>query len=164
MPTQPKLRLITNPGGLPAELKPADLKKDHASLPRNPDVAHVCFIHGLIENIGRGTQRIVEDCKRTQLPEPKWQTSRVETTLTLFSAPAKPSAKAEELNERQRRILAAAERGAYLRPKELAQLVGEGVTDRTVRNDLQELVDRGLLLRRGRGRSTSYVAEKPMGR
>jgi ATP-dependent DNA helicase RecG len=35
---------ISNPGGLPSKLKPSDLKKDHQSLPRNPDLAHVCFL------------------------------------------------------------------------------------------------------------------------
>jgi ATP-dependent DNA helicase RecG len=76
---------ISNPGGLPNELKPSDLKKRHPSLPRNPDVAHVCFLHGLIEKVGRGTQRIVEDCREAELPEPKWQSSSFETTLTLYS-------------------------------------------------------------------------------
>ncbi|MBS3907376.1 MAG: putative DNA binding domain-containing protein [Syntrophaceae bacterium] len=50
---------ISNPGALPHGLTPADLKRDHPSVPRNPDIAHVFFLRGLIEKIGRGTQRIL---------------------------------------------------------------------------------------------------------
>jgi len=147
---------ISNPGGLPDELRPADLKKEHASLPRNPDIAHVCFLHGLIEKIGRGTQRIVEDCRKARLPEPKWQSSKFETVLTLFAGlQVRPGG----LNERQEQILAAVKDRGQLRPKDVVRLV-PGVTDRTLRSDLQEMVDRGLLRRRGRGRSIAYVPEK----
>lgn len=152
---------ISNPGGLPDALKPQDLKKNHPSLPRNPDVAHICFLHGLIEKIGRGTQRIVEDFKSAHLPEPKWQSSLAGTTLTLPS-PLGRAGSIEELNDRQRQILTALEERRQLRPAEVSKLVGSGVTGRTVRNDLQALVDRGLVLRRGRGRSISYgVVPKP---
>ncbi len=146
---------ISNPGGLPKELKPSDLKKDHLSLPRNPDVAHVCFLQGLIDKVGRGTQRIIEDCQNAKLPEPKWESTRLETTLTFFSAFA--GVPEEELNDRQRRILDELRAQRVLRPSQVARLLRSGVTDRTVRTDLQRLADRGLLVRRGRGRSTSYV-------
>jgi ATP-dependent DNA helicase RecG len=146
---------ISNPGRLPIKL--SDLKRDHQSLPPNPDVAHVCYLHGLIEKVGRGTQRIVEDCRKAQLREPKWQTSALETTLTMFSAASRTS---KDLNERQQQILKALGERGLLRSSDIIKLLGTGVTDRTVRSDLQWLVDLGLLIRRGRGRSTSYVALK----
>lgn len=146
---------ISNPGGLPGELKPSDLKKDHPSLPRNPVLAHVCFLHGLMELVGRGTQRIVEDCRSANLPDPKWESSPLATTLTLFSNIA--TGGEEELNDRQRLILKELRAQGVLRPTQITQLLGSGVTDRTVRTDLQRLADRGLLIRRGRGRSTSYA-------
>lgn len=151
---------ISNPGGLPNHLKPSDLKKSHPSLPRNPDVAHICFLHGLIEKVGRGTQRIVEDCRKANLPQPKWRSSALETELSFFSSVSRMEGGEEELNERQRRILAAVQQAERVRPGEVAKLVGAGVTERTVRSDLQALVDLGLLRRQGRGRSTSYVARK----
>jgi len=156
----PESLRISNPGGLPDGLKPSDLRKDHPSLPRNPDLAHVCFLQGLIEKVGRGTQRILEDCRHARLRAPLWRSSRLETTLTLFSPVAGARAASEELNERQQRMLAALTERGLLRPNEVARLVGEKVSDRTLRNDLQALVDRGLLLRRGRGRSVSYVSTK----
>lgn len=65
---------IINYGNLPHELKLSDLKKNHLSLPRNPDIAHISFIRNWIEKIGRGTLKIIEDCKEKELPTPKWET------------------------------------------------------------------------------------------
>jgi ATP-dependent DNA helicase RecG len=146
---------ITNPGSLAGGLTPADLKRDHPSVPRNPDIAHIFFLRGLIEKIGRGTQRIVEDCRTAGLHDPKWQSSELETRLTFFS-PA-TSSRVEDLNERQQQILDLLREKKRLRTGDVAVQLAGGVTDRTVRNDLQTLVDGGWLIRRGRGRSTSYV-------
>lgn len=148
---------ISNPGGLPAELKLSDLKRDHPSVPRNPAMAHVCYLRRLIENIGRGTQRIVEDCRRARLREPRWESSPLETSLTFFAPAGLPfRGQLEELNERQRKILAALESRDYLKSGDVPKLLGSKITDRTIRSDLQILVDQGMVLRRGRGRSTTY--------
>src|SRR5205807_615387 len=147
---------ISNPGGLPHNLKPADLKKDHLSLPRNPDIAHVCFLHGLIDKVGRGTQRIVEVCRAARVRDPKWQSTHLATNLTFFS-PGVSAEKIEELNERQRRILLEVRKVGRIYARDLTTLVGRRVTDRTVRSDLEELVRLGRLVRRGRGRSTLYT-------
>jgi ATP-dependent DNA helicase RecG len=144
---------ISNPGGLPYELKPADLKRTHLSLPRNPDIAHICFLHGLIEKIGRGTQRIVESCRVAKVREPKWQSYPFATTLTLFASSASEKI---ELNDRQRLILEESGRTSQISSSELARLLGGKVTDRTVRSDLEQLVRFGLLIRRGQGRNSVY--------
>jgi len=146
---------ISNPGGLPPGLTIADLKRDHPSLPRNPDIAHILFLHGLIEKIGRGTQRIVEECRRARLRDPKWQSSGVETKLSFFIS-AK-SATLEQLNERQQKIVELLKEKKQLRAGDIVSLLGGKITERTIRNDIQALVDGGWLVRRGRGRSTSYV-------
>lgn len=46
-------------GALPFGLRPEDLKRDHASRPRNPLIAEVFYRRGLVERWGRGTQKIV---------------------------------------------------------------------------------------------------------
>jgi ATP-dependent DNA helicase RecG len=149
---------ITNPGGLPEQLKPTDLKKDHSSVPRNPDISHVFFLRRLIEKLGRGTQRIVEDCKKAGLKEPKWTSSALETRLTFFSKRTSGSTTPlRELNDRQKTIMAAVRNSGRVKIKELEAMLGGQVTERTVRSDLTGLVDGGALIRRGRGRSTSYV-------
>jgi ATP-dependent DNA helicase RecG len=146
---------ISNPGPLPEGLTPADLKRDHPSLPRNPDIAHVFFLRGFIEKIGRGTQRIVEDCRKAHLRAPKWQSSVLETKLTFFAPAA--GKRSEELNERQRQLVEFLRKKKQVRTGEVVNLLGGGVTERTVRNDLQVLMDGGWAERRGQGRSTFYV-------
>lgn len=146
---------ISNPGGLPEGLTTADLKRDHPSIARNPDIAYVFFLNGLIEIVGRGTQRIVEDFRQARIRGPQWQSSRLETRLTLFAP--HPSARSEELNARQRQILALLDERKEIQSGDLATLLSGDVTDRTVRNDLQQLVNRGLIVKLGRGRNTFYV-------
>jgi ATP-dependent DNA helicase RecG len=73
---------IVNYGELPPELTPADLFRNHLSLPRNPDIAHICFLRGWIEKIGRGTVKMIEDCRAKGYPEPSWQSRGGVTTLT----------------------------------------------------------------------------------
>jgi ATP-dependent DNA helicase RecG len=57
------------------------LKVNHLSLPRNPDIAQVCFLRGWIEKIGRGTLKIIDDCKDKGLPVPSWHTGSGATTI-----------------------------------------------------------------------------------
>jgi ATP-dependent DNA helicase RecG len=72
---------IANYGMLPSELKVSDLKINHFSLPRNPDIAQVCFLRGMIEKLGRGTIKILEDCKAKGLPTPYWSSTGGVTTV-----------------------------------------------------------------------------------
>ena len=51
---------ITSLGLLPPGISVADLKQDHASRLRNPLIAGVFYRRGLIEQWGRGTQKIVD--------------------------------------------------------------------------------------------------------
>jgi ATP-dependent DNA helicase RecG len=72
---------INNFGALPSEIKLADLKKNHLSFPRNPDIAHISFLRAWIDKIGRGTLKIIGDCKEKGVPAPKWKSSKKMTKL-----------------------------------------------------------------------------------
>ncbi len=61
---------IWNDGGLPEGITEEDLKTIHRSKPRNPFVADVCFKAGYIDSWGRGTIKIIESCRESNLPEP----------------------------------------------------------------------------------------------
>lgn len=73
---------ISNYGGLPKEITPDKLKHSHLSLPVNPDIAQICFLRGMIEKIGRGTIKILEECRERGLKEPFWQVKSNTTTIT----------------------------------------------------------------------------------
>lgn len=64
--------ILWNPGTLPEELSIDELKKKHASFPRNKNIADIFFKAGYIETWGRGTNKIVEACKAAGLPEPEF--------------------------------------------------------------------------------------------
>jgi len=49
---------ISNYGGLPKGITISDLKTEHHSILRNPDIAQLCFIRGYIEMLGSGTLRM----------------------------------------------------------------------------------------------------------
>lgn len=76
--------VIANSGQLPDELKVSDLKKNHRSFPTNPDIAHIIFLMGYIDKLGRGTMKILEECKEFGLKEPKWRDIKNEVVLTFY--------------------------------------------------------------------------------
>ena len=86
--------VISNSGHLPDDLKVSELKKNHRSHPVNPDIAHIVFLKGLIDKLGRGTIRVVELCKEEGLKEPVWKDSNDGVILT-FNGPKALAAKKE---------------------------------------------------------------------
>lgn len=69
----PKSLNLWNEGGLPPGIVVADLKKWHLSRPRNELLADVFFKAGMIEAWGRGTVKIMDECKKAGLPEPEFR-------------------------------------------------------------------------------------------
>ena len=61
---------IANEGKLPPEITIADLKREHLSKPRNKLLADIFYKAGFIESRGRGTLKIIRDCKEARIPEP----------------------------------------------------------------------------------------------
>jgi ATP-dependent DNA helicase RecG len=146
---------IWNAGHLPSPLKPGDLKKNHPSIPVNPDIVHVLYIRGYMNRIGRGTQKIVNLCREHGLRSPSWRDDSTGVTLTLF-AQAGSHDKAGSLNPRQEALLVRIKPGEEIRPGEYLRQYAEGVTERQARRDLTELEDANLLERVGAGATTRY--------
>ncbi|MDP2889403.1 MAG: putative DNA binding domain-containing protein, partial [Bacteroidota bacterium] len=74
---------IANSGKSP--LMAAELRKNHLSMPVNPDIAHMVFLRGYIEKIGRGTLKIIEACKEAGLKAPVWNTTENSVKLTFYT-------------------------------------------------------------------------------
>ena len=89
---------ITNSGGLPDGLGIKELKKSHRSHPVNPDIAHIVFLRGLIDKLGKGTISVVELCKEGGLKTPDWKESNDGVTLT-FNGPKSLPQKRSRTNE-----------------------------------------------------------------
>lgn len=82
--------VIANSGHLPRELKVADLKTNHRSFPANPDIAHIIFLMGYIDKLGRGTIKIIEDCKKVGMKAPKWTIKNNEVILAFYGPEINP--------------------------------------------------------------------------
>ena len=146
---------IWNSGRLPEGWKPADLRKNHPSYPPNPDIAHVLYIRGLMERVGRGTQKIIDACKEYGLAAPRWQDATSGVTLTLFSDKMGDVVEAA-LNERQNALLQTLEPGTEIKLADYrAQFAGE-VSERQARRDLKELVEMAFLTSLGAGAGARY--------
>ena len=73
---------IANYGGLPEGITLSDLRKEHNSILRNPDIAKICFIRKYIEMLGSGTLRMINDCRKNKFKTPNWKQSNNITTVT----------------------------------------------------------------------------------
>lgn len=146
---------IWNSGHLPPPLKPGDLRRNHPSIPVNPDIVHVLYIRGYMNRIGRGTQKIVNLCREHGLKGPVWRDDSTGVTLTLF-AKRVGSGSSWALNPRQEALLAKIKPGEEIRPSDYQRQYAEGVTERQARRDLTELEDANLLERVGAGARTRY--------
>lgn len=78
--------VVSNSGKLPDDIKVRDLKRNHDSHPVNPDIAHIVFLNGLIDKLGRGTIRVIEECKDAGLRVPEWKETSNSIILT-FNGP-----------------------------------------------------------------------------
>ena len=78
---------VWNSGPLPEGITPATLAHGHLSILRNPDIAHVLYLRGRMEKIGRGSLLILRLCQEAGLPEPKWESDANRgVTLTFFAS------------------------------------------------------------------------------
>lgn len=73
---------ISNYGALPDGITVADLKVEHNSILRNPDIAQMCFYRKYIEMLGTGTQRMIRDCKENKFKAPIWKQNENTTMVT----------------------------------------------------------------------------------
>jgi len=142
---------IWNPGGLPEGMTVGELKRVHYSRPRNPDIAHVFFLRGLVERVGSGTSRILTALRSASLPDAEWESvsGGLQITLRIVRVGA-------TINERQRALLASLPEGKAITVAEYSGRFGQKVSARQARTDLVDLVRKGFLIRQGSARSTRY--------
>lgn len=77
---------IKNSGRLPEGITPENLlDKGHISVLRNPDIAHVLYLHGLMEKLGRGSLLIKKACEENGTAPPQWIDDHFGVTLTIYS-------------------------------------------------------------------------------
>lgn len=148
--------MVWNEGALPSGLTIEDLKKKHPSLPKNPLIAEVCFKGGLIEAWGRGIPKIIEECKKWQLPEPQIELLGGGIAITLYkNRYTQEYLDSLDLSDRQRRAMNYVREHGQITNSIYQEL--NNITDRTARRDIHELVELyGLLEKKGTTKGAYY--------
>ena len=147
---------IWNSGHLPEGLTPGKLRAaTHESILVNPDISHVFYLHELMERVGRGTFKIVQECREMGMKPPRWQNAASGVRLTLFAAAGRADAVITP-NKRQENLLRALGTGELVRLGEFLERFGADVSKRQARRDLGKLVEAGFFHRVGAGPTTAY--------
>lgn len=88
---------IANNGCLPESWTLENLMNKHASIPYNPNIAHIFYLAGFIESWGRGIEKICTACKKQNVPQPVY-TINPRDIMIKFSAPTKKMPKYPSIN------------------------------------------------------------------
>jgi ATP-dependent DNA helicase RecG len=151
---------IWNPGTLPDNLTIDMLKKHHSSYPRNRLIADIFFKAGYIEAWGRGIAKIIESCTEAQLPEPIFSEYGGGVEVTFLKDIYKEEIlKSHGLEDRQIKALLFIKQSGRITNTEYQQLYK--VSKRTATNDLQLLLEKGLIQKIGTtGKGTYYDLQR----
>jgi ATP-dependent DNA helicase RecG len=138
--------IIMNEGKLPPELSIEKLKTDHLSKPRNPLLASIFYFAGFIESWGSGTLKIINTCKNEGLPEPDFENdSGIMNVIFYKDIFTEENLRKMGLNERQIKGVIYAKENGTITLSEYRQLVQRKVEERTLRRDLEDLVNNNVL-------------------
>jgi ATP-dependent DNA helicase RecG len=152
--------VIWNPGPLPPGMTMEMLMDPkHQSVPRNRHIAMLFYDVELIERYGSGIERILAECDRLRVPRPEFNEQehgfQVVFRKDIYH---EENLRAMGLNERQvRGLLYVKERGKI--SNRVYREIND-VSDETSRKELGDMVNKGLLEMRGKGRSVHYSLSK----
>lgn len=147
---------IISPGGLPGYITLDNLVEEHFS--RNPRLVSGLFQWGYIEELGLGIDQMIEDMVQAGHAPPAFHATPHSFTVTLTNKQERPPAPkwARSLHERQTRALTYIRENGSITNREYQKLC-EDVSAETLRLDLSDLVDRGIVLKIGSKKGTYYI-------
>ena len=147
---------VISPGGLPGFITVDNLVEEHFS--RNPRLVAGLFQWGYIEELGLGIDRMIEEMTQAGHNPPLFRATPYSFTVTLSNIKERRATPTWEkvLNERQARALAYLRERGQITNREYQQLCPD-VSAETLRLDLADLVDRGVLMRIGAKKGTYYI-------
>lgn len=144
---------IINSGEIPSDIITKKNRiESHHSVLRNPTIAHMFFLRGKMEKLGRGLSLIKKQFDELGLKSPEWTFQSGYTKLTLFGIK-------EEIivNERMYQFLLDTANKALFGREDYMEFFKDKVKERTARTDLQKLTEGGWLKKIGDGPQTKYL-------
>ncbi|HRQ40225.1 MAG TPA: ATP-binding protein [Chloroflexota bacterium] len=147
---------IISPGGLPGYMTLDNLVEEHFS--RNPRLVSGLFQWGYIEELGLGIDQMIEEMTQAGHEPPEFKATPHLFTVILHNKRERaPTPKwTKSMNERQARALTFVRENGSITSRDYQQLCPD-VTPETLRLDLKDLVDRGILLKIGSKKGTHYI-------
>jgi len=125
---------------------------DHHSILRNPTIAHIFYLRGKMEKLGRGLALIRDKFIELGARLPEWSSQDGYTTLTLFNEPLSVS-----LDERAFQFLRNIKTGHEF-TRELYQQSFEGtISERTARSDINKMKEGKWIRQVGKGQTIKYI-------
>ncbi len=156
---------ITSPGGLPGYITLKNIVDEHFS--RNPRIVNGLLQWGYIEELGLGVDKMIEAMVAAGHPAPEFKATPHSFTVILRKGhevgqyhpmPAWES----DMNERQMKALQWLQEHGRITNRDYRQLC-PNVSAETLRLDLVDLVEKGILLKIGVKKGTYYVLKRKPG-
>jgi len=147
---------IISPGGLPGFITVDNIVEEHFS--RNPRLVSGLYQWGYIEALGLGVDLMIEEMVRAGHPPPKFKDTPHSFTVTLLNARERAPLPdwTRTMNERQARALTYVQEHGRITSREYQNLCPD-VSAETLRLDMVDLVERGILLKIGAKKGTYYI-------
>lgn len=147
--------IVYNDGRLPENWTIDNLLKKHKSRPYNPKIAYAFYRAGYIETWGRGIEKITTACKEAGKPEPLFEVSSSEISVTFYTD-ANVGVNVG-VNETQKEILSLMRKTPTITAQRIADSIG--ITKRRVESNIAFLKKNGLIERVGSDRSGHWVVK-----
>ncbi|MES0491567.1 MAG: RNA-binding domain-containing protein [Leptospirales bacterium] len=80
---------ILNSGDFPKGVTPRTMTEGHISILRNPDIANIVYLAGMMEKLGRGGMLITKAFQEQNLKAPQWKNESGSVVLTFYAAQVK---------------------------------------------------------------------------
>ena len=146
---------ISNPGEMPRNYIVKGKVLPHGSTLRNPLMAEIFYMAGLMEKTGRGLMVIYNGMQKMGYKKPVWKCANGYTMLTLYSKHEKVA----KMNQRIIDFISKHAKGEVFTKSEYMNQF-EGISKITAQSDIKQMIELHLCEVRGNGPSTRYLLVK----
>lgn len=147
---------VISPGGLPGFITVENIKDEHFS--RNPRLVGGLFHWGYIEELGLGIDRMMEVMQQAGHSPPRFDARPYSFAIALHNERTLPELPewSRDTNHRQARALQYIRETGSITNREYRSLI-KTVSAETLRLDLVNLVEKGILTKMGAKKGTYYI-------
>lgn len=147
---------VISPGGLPGFITVENIKDEHFS--RNPRIVNSLFQWGYIEELGLGIDRMIEVMEQAGHQPPNFDARPYSFAVSLQNEREKPKPPEwmRNTNHRQTKALQYIRDNGSITNREYRSLI-EGVSAETLRLDLVDMIEKGILIKVGSKKGTHYI-------